>query len=117
MLIIAIEASRQFADKIRKLRGYRIKETNFHKAMVIPSDEDGLETNFFLHPHKATNGQQCEWSDFRLCSYANEEWVDNCSGIVGLQYNETYDEVDDGREEYEALATREQSFRAQVDRC
>ena len=117
MLVMAIEASRQLADKTRKLRGYRIKETNFHKAMVIPSDEEGLETNFFLRPHKTTNGQQCEWSDFRLCSYANGEWVDNCSGIVGLQYDETYDEVDDGREECEGLATREQSFRAQVDRC
>lgn len=117
MLVIAIEAARQRADKARELKGYRIKETNFHKAMIIPSDEDGLETNFFLRPHRATSGQQCEWSDFRLCSYTNGEWVDNCSGIVGLQYNETHDEVDNGKEAREDLASRKQTFKSLVDRC
>ena len=117
MLVMAIEAARQLADKTRELKGYRIKETNFHKAMVIPLDDDGLETNFFLCRQNATKSQQFEWSDFRLCSYAGGEWVDNCSGIVGLEYGEAHDEVDNGREACEDLALRRQSFRSLVNRC
>ena len=117
MLVMAIEAARQLADKTRELKGYRIKETNFHKAMVVPSDEDGLETNFFLRRQKATRSQQIEWSDFRLCSYANGEWVDNCSGVVGLEYDEANDEVDNGREAREDSTLRKHSFKSIVERC
>ncbi|KAL9125409.1 MAG: hypothetical protein Q9217_005385 [Psora testacea] len=117
MLVMALEAARQVRDEARKLKGIRIKEVTFHRAMIVPSVEEGLETNFFLRPRKTAKSKSLEWSDFRLCSYANEEWVDNCGGVVGLEYDEMPAEVDNGREARQDLTHRKQSFGRLVDRC
>ena len=48
MLVMAIEASRQLADRGRQVKGYRLREVSFLKALVIPLTSDGIETHFHL---------------------------------------------------------------------
>ncbi|KAL9121038.1 MAG: hypothetical protein Q9187_002404 [Circinaria calcarea] len=117
MLVMAIEAQRQLVDPKRIVRGYRIKDTTFHKALIIPSTDLGVETNFYLRSRRGENNKSSEWSEFRLCSYQNEEWVENCYGVVGVDYAEAEIEVDNGREATEELIASKRVFETCSSLC
>ena len=115
---MAIEAARQLVGSTpRILKGYRVKDTTFQKALIVPSTEQGIETNFFLRPRKDNSSRSVEWSDFRLCSYQNEEWKENCRGVIGVEFEQGNVEVDDGREAVEELETRRRIFRSGYNSC
>ena len=48
MLVTAIEASRQLADPSKQIKGYRLREISFLKALVIPLTSDGNDTHLYL---------------------------------------------------------------------
>ncbi|KAA8905059.1 fatty acid synthase S-acetyltransferase [Sphaerosporella brunnea] len=99
MLVMAIEASRQIANTSKKIKGYRIKEACFHKALTVPLNSDGIETHFYLRPVKDSSySSSSVWNEFLLCSYEAGEWKENCRGTIGVEYEEAYTPVDAGRE-------------------
>jgi acyl transferase domain-containing protein/NADPH:quinone reductase-like Zn-dependent oxidoreductase len=96
MIIMAIEASRQLADDVRAtIKGYRVKDITFSRALVIPDDQDILETEFYM---RSREGDRSQWSEFRLCSLNNNEWVEHCRGTIIVECEQNDVEVDNGLE-------------------
>ncbi len=118
MLVMAIEASRQLADTGRQVKGYRFREVSFLKALVIPLTPEGIETHFHLRPyHSSTSGEPTAWNDFRLCSYENGEWRENCRGMITTEYESGETPVDAGLEAARALATHQEIFDRATEVC
>ena len=116
MLVMAIEAMSQLADKSKIVHGIRLKETTFHRALIVPSTDKGVETEFYLRTCRDENKISVAWNDFRLCSYLNKEWVENCRGLIGVEYEPDWSGMsssggrntssDDYRATFAARATR-----------
>ena len=118
MLVMAIEASRQLADPSKQIKGYRLREISFLKALVIPLTSDGIETHFYLRPyHSNASGEPTVWNEFRLCSYENDEWRENCRGMITIEYESNETPVDAGLEAARALAAHQETFSRAVELC
>ena len=79
---MAIEAVDALNDGQASIVGYEIRETTFQKALVIPSDADGIETRF--HLRKLDSQRKKHTSSYRFSLYAQqgEQWEECCSGLV-----------------------------------
>lgn len=86
---MAIEAARQMAHESHKVKGYLIQDTTFHHAVTIATDQNELELQFHLRPTGDTLDKSSSWSDFRIYMYENARWVENCRGLVKVEYEET----------------------------
>ena len=86
MLVMVLEAVRQIAGTDQAIEGICLKNVRFDKALLVPSTDRGVETNLFLRKEKVEEGDFSVWSTFRICSYHNSEWVENCTGSVSVQY-------------------------------
>lgn len=82
---MAIEAACQLADSTRIISGYQFKDVSFHKAIIIPSTE-AVEVQFYLRPNRQKSGDFLTFSEFRLCIYEKEEWLDVCEGALAVEY-------------------------------
>ncbi|KAJ5703226.1 hypothetical protein N7488_010774 [Penicillium malachiteum] len=94
MLVMAIEAAHQMADVAggRSVLGFELQDVTFQRALTIPRESAGAETSFLLRT-LTENGITQPWMEFRLCSYENEEWHQNCHGRIRLDYDGPVDSV------------------------
>ncbi|KAK3687885.1 hypothetical protein B0T22DRAFT_439466 [Podospora appendiculata] len=99
MLAMAIEAARQIADPERKITGFRIKEAVFDKALIVPTTSEGVEIQFYLQSSRISNfAASPSWSNFKLCSYENGDWLDHCRGSIMVEL-EGSPTTEDGKHE------------------
>ena len=70
---MAIEATRQLADPSRVIHGYWLKDVFFHKALLVPKSPEGVETQLFLRPRKASVKSLTDFTDFMIYAFANDE--------------------------------------------
>ncbi|KAI7920192.1 hypothetical protein M0657_004557 [Pyricularia oryzae] len=87
MLVMAIEASRQLVDKDQQVAGFRFKDVSFHLALLIPTNDVGVETRFRLRSVSA--GKLAGWSEFQLSTSENDDWKEHCRGFVRTEYSQT----------------------------
>ena len=116
MLIMAIEAARQLADPARIKTGYRLRDVAFHKAIVLSSDPAGVETQFYLRPAKDIGSKLNLWNEFRLCTYENGEWTENCRGAVSIEHYEST-QPDDDREAENERIYYSQEYERGAEKC
>lgn len=89
MLVMAIEASRQVADKDKILRGFKFRDVSFHEALRVPDDAQGIESHFYLRPYRETSlPNTTAWNEFQLWTFNDEEWREHCRGLVQTEYDE-----------------------------
>ncbi|KAI0480938.1 polyketide synthase [Xylariaceae sp. FL0804] len=102
MLAMAIEASRQLSDKSRVLKGFKFEDVSFHRALRIPDDSDGVETHFYLRPHReAISATSSSWAEFQLYTFVGEAWAQNCRGLVQVEYEGELTSGGDGGDSHE----------------
>lgn len=116
MLIMAIEAARQLADPTTTKTGYRLRDVAFHKALVLSSSPEGVETQFYLRPAKEIGNKLTLWNEFRLCMYENGEWAENCRGAVSIEYQESA-QLDDKKEAEDELRYYSQEYERGAEKC
>lgn len=87
MLVMAIEAVNQMADPSREVAAFDLKDVLFQKALNVPQGSEGIETNFYLRQINDISGMTASWSDFRLFSFENENWQENCRGFIRINYH------------------------------
>ena len=116
MLIMAIEAVRQLADPAKSKTGYRLRDVAFHKALVLSSDLEGVETQFYLRPAKDIGNKLNLWNEFRLCTYDNGEWTENCRGAISIEYQEST-QLDDDREAEDERQFYSQEYEKSAEKC
>ncbi|CAG8942939.1 unnamed protein product [Penicillium salamii] len=86
MVVMAIEAARQTAEPGRAIEAFNAQEVKFHAAMRVPTGSHGLETNLYLHSVEGMESKSSAWSEFRICTYDNGIWTENCTGIIQTVY-------------------------------
>jgi acyl transferase domain-containing protein len=118
MLVMAIEAAKQVAEHGRAIDGFNIQEAKFNAAMRVPSGAHGVETNFYLRPTKGMESKTSGWFEFRLCTYDNDAWTENCNGTIQIVY--TSSDTDSGiekRHEEELWNSKLESYSDAVKSC
>ncbi|GKT79195.1 beta-ketoacyl synthase domain-containing protein [Colletotrichum tofieldiae] len=87
MLVMAIEASRQVADKTKSLKGFRFRDVSFKLALRVPDDANGVESQFYLRQHRESSVLTTStWKEFQLWTLQNGEWREHCHGFVQAEY-------------------------------
>ena len=94
MLVMAIEAVKQMADRNRPTVGYRLKDISFHTALAIPTNARGIEVQFYLRQVRDAGDKDSPWSDFRLCAFEGEQWQEICRGTVRVEYEISSNDVE-----------------------
>lgn len=113
---MAIEAIRQLQDPEDTIKGYKLKEVQFLRALEIVEGPDGTETSFVLRP--CTDDKMVSvWHEFILRTYTCDTWVENCRGFIKAECRESEDEVDGGREGRESLTLLKQNYNDGRTRC
>lgn len=99
MLIMALEAAHEVADKNRKVKGVEFRDVTFDRGLVVPENPDqAMETSLEFQPHKFHNEVVDGWYRFTVFSLPpGGEWVEHCSGLISVVYSDTT-EVDAGTE-------------------
>ena len=117
MLIMAIEATRQVLDPLRKATGYHFREVVFHKALTIPSGGEPVETQLCLRPVREVGGKFLAWKEFRIYAYEKSEWSEISRGCIAVEYETIAVEVDDKREAANKIFKYSQDHQMGSDRC
>ncbi|GKT43550.1 highly reducing polyketide synthase azaB [Colletotrichum spaethianum] len=87
MLVMAIEASRQVAEKTKVLKGFRFRDVSFKLALRVPDDANGVESQFYLRQHRESSVSAASaWKEFQLWTLQNSEWREHCHGFVKAEY-------------------------------
>ncbi|KAK1975195.1 beta-ketoacyl synthase domain-containing protein [Colletotrichum cereale] len=87
MLVMAIEASRQVADRTKALKGFRFRDVSFKLALRVPDDADGVESQFHLRQHRESSvSAPSAWKEFQLWTLQTGEWREHCHGFVQTEY-------------------------------
>lgn len=96
MLVMAIEAAHQIAGPTgnRKISGFELQNVTFQRALTVPRESAGVETSFLLRT-LIEDGVTQPWMEFRLCSYEDNEWHQNCHGRIKLDYDGPIDSIQD----------------------
>lgn len=106
MLVMAIEGVQQLAEDAssamtRSIKGYRVTEATFQRALGIDSTTDkGTETQLYMRPiQDAAAGKDASRFEFRICTVEGNQWSENCRGQILIEYEETEpNDVDGGLE-------------------
>ncbi|KAI1483080.1 putative polyketide synthase [Daldinia eschscholtzii] len=89
MITMAIEAMFHNAAKDREIDSYELRDVIVGKAIVVPNDEDGVETMLSLRPHRTgSRTLTSTWQEFQIYS-RQEVWELNCSGLIRINYKVT----------------------------
>ncbi|KAF7881904.1 uncharacterized protein EAF02_006592 [Botrytis sinoallii] len=83
MLVMAIEAAKIMAKSRsnKVISGFIIQNVLVSRALTIPSDQDGVEMEFYLRPCGLASEREITWSDFRIYTPENNDWVEVNNGM------------------------------------
>lgn len=88
-IVSAIEAVRLLTDPSEEtIRGYRLRDIDIMKALMIPESIFGVETHFSLSKCRETELDHEGWFEFKFCSLSGNTWVENCKGYVSADTGE-----------------------------
>jgi acyl transferase domain-containing protein/D-arabinose 1-dehydrogenase-like Zn-dependent alcohol dehydrogenase len=88
MMVMALEAAVQIAKPGNKVDGYELRDIMVQNALIIPRDDDGIETMLHLRPWRTgSQATSFDWHEFTIYSRTGkEEWARNCTGLLTIKY-------------------------------
>ena len=113
MLVMAIEAAKQLSDKTRTIDAYLIEEATITNAIPISGSGEGCEAQLYMRRLGDSNTR----SEFRICSFVNGNWVENCRGIIKVEYARPSSEVEHNREVDMSQKLYESLFKERQKAC
>lgn len=85
---MAIEAITQINEDSAapvEVTGYTLRDVSIKAALVIPEDDDGIETLFTLQPSVYTDAAGLTWWDFNVSSCSQDgAWHSHMTGTIGI---------------------------------
>ncbi|KAI1100340.1 putative polyketide synthase [Jackrogersella minutella] len=113
MMIMAIEGMCQKAAEDREVDSYELRDVIIGKAIVVPDDEEGVETMLSIKPCRTgSRALGSTWQEFQVYS-RREVWELNCSGFIRINYKETANTLFDDENQISAVHHAEQYQRIQ----
>lgn len=113
MLCAVIEALRQQSERNGykdAVSGYEVRDVSIPQALVIPSDDAGVEVQLCLHPAKQSD--KTGWFKFTFSSYLGNECVQHMHGLAQVQFARAAAEIDAGRERREEATEFQRQLQA-----
>ncbi|KAI0435050.1 putative polyketide synthase [Xylaria sp. FL1042] len=89
-ICMAIEAVRQLNESDNNvIGGYRLRDIDILKALIIPETSQGVDVQLFLEPVKENSLVQ-DWRQFHIYSATSSEetWVENARGLISVENSE-----------------------------
>jgi acyl transferase domain-containing protein/NADPH:quinone reductase-like Zn-dependent oxidoreductase len=117
MLVFAVEAMNQMADKDRVVEGIELKEVAFVRSLAISTESGGTETQFSLRMGENDSKFGNSWHQFRLFSYEQNSWHECCHGFVRARYQAMDDVLGNGSGENRHLATVSSRMDDYISNC
>ncbi|RAL14312.1 type I polyketide synthase [Aspergillus homomorphus CBS 101889] len=118
MVVMAIEAIKQLADRNRSIAGFDIRDAVFSSALQIPTNAEGIEVGVYLKRVGGAKKDATGWFEYRICTYENESWVENSSGSVQAYYKADESVLNVGhRDEDEWQACLVGKYQLALERC
>ncbi|KXL46852.1 MAG: hypothetical protein FE78DRAFT_30538 [Acidomyces sp. 'richmondensis'] len=100
-IVAAIEAARQITDPQSTITGFRLRDINLKRALVIPDTKDGVEVVLNFNPmDESSLAPSSTWRKFIILSYNvnGDDWIEHCTGYIAVDYDIAPPPVDGGRE-------------------
>ena len=100
MLVMALEAAQQIADDGKQVEGFELRDILVGKALIVPSDEQGIEVILHVRPHRiGTRAETSSWYEFTIHSHPDPDtWLEHCSGLFSISYTSPPNVVEKGFE-------------------
>lgn len=88
MMVMALEAAAQMADPDLEVDGYELRDIVVGNALIVPRDEEGVETMLHLRPWRTgSRATTSAWHEFTIYSRPGREaWSQNCTGLLTVRY-------------------------------
>ncbi|KAE8360705.1 hypothetical protein BDV27DRAFT_167683 [Aspergillus caelatus] len=86
MLAMPIEAAKQLASPGRVVSGFNLEDTALLASIQIPRGGGGIEMSFYMRPGDAIETKFSQLFSFKLCTYVNDCWTENCHGRIHIMY-------------------------------
>lgn len=91
---MVIEAVRCLTRSSPDIAGFRFQDVKISNALIIPTDDDGIEAQLHMHSHGSSpGGQGFQVWDFTIYSVSGLDWKSHCSGQVAAEPADTTDLV------------------------
>lgn len=117
MLVMAVEAAKQLADENRRIIGYCIQDADFSSPLTISLESEGVEIEVYVRPYRDFSEKNTLKADFKVCANVNENWSENCRGIIQVEYEAAITEVDGGKEAQAKQSHYSQLYKHGLDSC
>lgn len=92
-LCLAIEAIRQLSmmedgGSERSISGYRLRDTDFMQALLIPNNSDGIEIQTLLRPASNKDLGIRSWKHFEVWTVTGDNrWTQHAKGLVSVEFD------------------------------
>ncbi|EHK21956.1 uncharacterized protein TRIVIDRAFT_53518 [Trichoderma virens Gv29-8] len=120
-VIAVIEAARQLADPNVQLSGFRLRDVNMKRALIVPDTKEGVEVMLNFKPvDESSVGTSAYWRRFQVVSYnpTANDWIEHCTGYVGVDHETSApNPVDQGREARHDAERWHAAFTAAEEQC
>lgn len=85
---MAIEGAHQLNIGKKEAIGYQLRDVKIGAAIIIPLDDERLETMLQFRPWKlGSQSSISHWQEFTVFSKAKgENWLEHCSGLISPRY-------------------------------
>jgi acyl transferase domain-containing protein len=120
-VIAVVEAARQLANPDAKLSGFRLRDVNIKRALIVPDTKEGIEVMLTFKPvDESSVGTSAHWRRFQVVTYnpnAND-WLEHCTGYVAVDYEASApNPVDQGREAQHDTERWAAAYTAAEEQC
>ena len=117
MLVMAIEAIKQSTKAVYNYTGFKLKEVFFQTPLVIPLTREGIDIQFTLLSTPRNSDKSISWSEFRIYSLSNDDWILNCRGSIQPEFEDLELAIDNGRELFERNSAYDLLYKTKAQKC
>jgi hypothetical protein len=115
MMAMAIEGTRLLCKQTPD--GYHLQDVTFHKPLKIRQGEEGVEAQLFLRSLGDSSYKSRSWSEFRVFTWDNEDWVEHCRGNIRPEFGTGAKDSHRIREKEARLAAYNSELKDVTHRC
>lgn len=103
MIVMAIEAATQLAEKDRKIAGYSVADATFSYHLQVSATGPRTESQVFLRQNRTIREPDLSLAEFRVCVLEKGDWKENCRGAIKVHYVPLQSSFSETRENQSAL--------------
>lgn len=117
MLVMALEGVRQLADSGLIVKGYRVKDATFQRALNVPLTHEGVESQLCIRPLQDAFDKDSSKYEFKIYMLEEDTWSENSRGIIEVEYDEEENTVDRGSEAAARLQQYQELYEKRLHAC